>query len=52
MKNTMKNTFLKTIGTAALAFLMLAMFALTSTSAQEISDEGKNDGHSQDKSFA
>ena len=34
MKNTMKNTFLKTIGAAALAFLMLAMFAQIPVSAQ------------------
>lgn len=35
----MKNTILKTIGTAALAILMLAMFAQISVFAQEIVDE-------------
>ncbi len=34
----MKNTFLKTIGKAALAILMLAMFAQISVSAQDIND--------------
>lgn len=33
----MKNTFLKTIGTATLAILMMAMFAQISVSAQDIS---------------
>ncbi len=35
----MKNTFLKTIGTAALAILMMAMFAQISVSAQDIINE-------------
>ncbi len=35
----MKNTFLKTIGTAALAILMLVMFAQISAFAQEIVEE-------------
>ena len=39
----MKNTFLKTIGTAALAFLMLAMFAQISVSAQDVNIEEKSD---------
>lgn len=39
----MKNTFLKTIGTAALAFSMLAMFAQIPVPAQDIIIEEKSD---------
>jgi len=39
----MKNTFLKLIGTAALAILMLAMFAQVQVSAQDITNEAQSD---------
>ena len=46
----MKNTFLKTIGTAWLAILMLATFALISVSAQDKSSEESNTQTQEDSS--
>ena len=44
----MKNTFLKTIGSAALAILMLATFAQISVFAQDNDDEAKSDEQTQE----
>lgn len=44
----MKNTFLKTIGSAALAILMLATFAQISVSAQDNDNEAKSDEQTQE----
>jgi len=48
----MKNTFLKTIGTMALAILMLAMFTQISVSAQDIINEEKSDEQTQVEDLA
>ena len=47
----MRNTFLKTIGTAALTILMLTAFALTSVSAQDKTDEQQTDEQTQKDSY-
>jgi len=47
----MKNTFLKLIGTAAMAILILAMFAQISVSAQDKSSETQSDEQIQEDSF-
>ena len=44
----MKNTFLKTIGGAALAILMMAMFAQVQVSAQDIIDEAQSNEQTQE----
>ncbi len=46
----MKNTILKTIGKAMLAFLMLAAFTQISVSAQDFVNEGKGDVRTEEES--
>ncbi len=47
----MKNTFLKTIGGAALTILMLTMFAQVHVSAQDTNNEDQSNGQTQEDLF-